>query len=327
MSQSGEKRPVNSEANIEELKSLIQHSYQDALKLVQERGAQKLVENKENAIFHIKDFISEIHESNKRNPLLRKFAKWLTGKGKRENRENKRDNKAELPVEKMRRFYEFFEGTVFSSFVHGTSLLIEDGILKSPQLIADEKGVDIKDSAKNSGKKDIEIGNTSYVFAVSSFLRTRSSGGKYKYRIDSQDGFAVTLDIADTHYPDQPRLSSDDYDKLQIIIYSRNIFTITDFKDFFAWYSIAFFDRPEDALSFYQRNSFWLQKADRWDEDSYPMEINLPWTDEQDVQDGKIRSKMRMFFLKTLIQPPILPEFQFRNKVQGRLIEDNRLEY
>jgi len=178
-------------------------------------------------------------------------------------------------------------------------------------MLATEKGVKSEEAAAHSGDRDREIGNTHYVFANADTLRSRSAGGPYAYRIATDEGYVVPLDIASIRSPDlvTPR-SKDEADNYDLDMYAKNLYTIPDFKVLFATYCAVLFDQPDAAIDFFHRNWFWPDSAKCWDDAQM----------RDDGEDSPIKRRMRELLIKGGIEPPVSPEFQFKDQVVGELV-------
>src|SRR5690606_22810648 len=102
--------------------------------------------------------------------------------------------------------------------------------LKSASALAKEAGIDLADVVRSQGGLDIVIGNVDYVFANTNTLASYTGGSgmaKNRYKITSEDGYAVPCDIAYT-FPERSQ-AHQDYGLEALNLYADNIYTIADF--------------------------------------------------------------------------------------------------
>lgn len=225
-------------------------------------------------------------------------------------------------------FGEDFDSAVFSNIVHGSaSDLGEEADLKSPALLAEESKVPFDEvPGKHSGGIDIEIGNTDYVFGASMNLRGRAWGSvgpnasdtyKAYYRIESEDGYVVPVDITvmKPHKPNQGQMN--------LSTYADNIFTLRDFKKLLPTYCAALFESSEMAVKFLARaqmldNDFWFKIDD-------PNFTGMPIGDTED-SDIVTLQNMRQILADANVYPPFGPEFQFKDRVRAVRIEQYKAD-
>lgn len=264
------------------------------VKIIKERKPETLKQNLQESIralaaFYLKQELPD-------NRLLQFFLKdQIRGKLK----------------EKATDFYAYFNQNFFSKVTHWSSAEIPEALLKSSEKLAAEKGLTSTETSTQSGKLDQEIGNTDYVFANSEALTSRSAVGTSRYRISTQEGYVVPLDIAFVKSPDdtirQNQALSENYN---LRVYGKNLLTIPDFKVFFATYCAVFFDQPQDAIEFFSKNHYWPDLADCWDDSRLA----------GDDPDSTLKRKIRDLLVKSEILPPVSPEFQFKDQVQAKKV-------
>lgn len=247
---------------------------------------------------------------------------------------------------KAERFEAEFEAALFSNVEHATgfdSLVDNETELKSVAVLAEDVGVDLAEQALNHGSEDIAIGNASYVFANTNMLASRTAGGGYasnRYKITSEDGYAAPYDIAYT-YPDTHSSSYEDYGAARLNLYADNIYAIPDFKKVFSLYSASLFETPQDAIGFYKTFKSMMETGNRWKLDKEGDTDNrwLPSGDadrniaqrytretkyggfEASDRSHAIALKMRQMLNEYGVYPPMEPEFQFRDAVQGERVQ------
>jgi hypothetical protein len=241
---------------------------------------------------------------------------------------------------KATEFGRFFDETVFSDIEHATRNNIGENVeLKSPQTLAVESGTSIHDNGPHSGGVDVAMGNANYVFANTNELVSFTGVGSNRYKITSDDGYAVPVDVA---YTDIRAVASEseDYAVRKLGLYADNIYTIPDFKTVFALYGAALFDSPQDAVGFYKTFKHMMAQARRWDLDDKGDGSNYhKWdtygpnnqNDNRNVDEyatdryandraHTIALRMRELVEDYGIYPPLEPEFQFKGKVEAARI-------
>ena len=232
-------------------------------------------------------------------------------------------------------FHETFDELLFADIEHVTPHDIgETATLQSVQERAQNADVEIS----NQGYIDDAVGNLDYVFANAKGLKSYTgSSAKYAYRIESDDGYAVPMDMTDV-YPAIGN-SEHDYQGAQLELYADNVFSIPDFKKVFALYAAALFDSPEDALGYYQAFRHSIRNG-RWDH----VDGDHAWAIHADSGSGGYEKYMQQdqrghfisepnetaaaiaLRMKQLaergVYPPMEPEFQFRRQVEASRVED-----
>lgn len=269
-------------------------------RLIRERLPETLRQNYENASQALNDYYFALRTREKRFPII---------PPNRNKIQKELDDKTKI-------FREYFDREVFSTVVHASDedLADENGyaVLKSPVTQANEQTLETKARIRHQGNTDERISSNNLVFANSRALRSRSFSGKYTYQIESRDGCVVPLDIADILAPgimDQSKYA----DALRIYFTSRNIFSVERFEDIFSRYCATVFDKPEDALTFFQQNYFLPQRAGVWDS-ADSVSRNL------DKRSAKASVNIRELYVYKGLVPPFSPEWQFRDSVKARKI-------
>lgn len=226
--------------------------------------------------------------------------------------------------EKSKKFKDFFEEVVFSEIVHGTSVDLpqdENGevTVLSAEKIASKDGKHSSEATKHQGKVDSIIGSNDLVFANSSALTSRSFGGEFTYQITSKDCCVVPLDIADmlatTHEAEKYS------DALKVMKYSKNIYSLENFKEFFATYCAVIFDDPKEALAFLGFEYILPQIGGVWySDESARKSVHNP-----EYADYAV--KVRRLYVNNDIVPPFSPEWQFKGEVKAKKVDYKLLKW
>jgi len=281
---------------------------------IRERRPEDIQKNAERAVQGIVDWYVAEKTNSHTSSRLGKILEKIPG------RNPAAKDKKELQ-RKTESFRTYFDENVFNKVEHSTkSQLPDEAFLKSPGLLATEKGNDIRDNSAHTVDDDVLMGNTDYVFANFYDLpsRTFSQYGP-NYVIESQDAFAVPVDIADLKIPSS-MLKEDlsDFRLKQMKAYADNIFTFADFKNVFSLYSAAMFETPQDAITFFTRygSSIDIAKAAFWESTSYWGQGNMT-EDQLAVENNKL-IQMKKLFINKGIYPPFSPEVQFKDKVTAK---------
>lgn len=276
------------------------------------RNSEDLQHNFDRAMTALQETYIREKQAEKR-PLLRFIQPDIL---------TRRKSIAELD-RKAGQFADYFEAPVFGNVLHAAEAELSDEVeLKSPNMLAIEAGKSVQDTSKSSGERDRIIGNTDYVFANSVELPSRSFFFNNTYRIASEDGYVVPVDIADFKLTAEQFLpgSEGKYIDAQIGLYADNIYKIPDFKKFFATYNAAFFDSPQDALDFYKAYGRNVIMADFWEHPTVGGRAKFP-----EEHDQTIFERMRELYNKHHVYPPIMPEFQFRHSVPAKRVLDEEV--
>lgn len=278
--------------------ALIKHQQKAAAERIRKRDSEDLKNNFNRSVKGIYDFYIEkqtqLLPKGLRSTLKLILKKYLVAK---------LEHKADL-------FGKEFESTVFSNIIHFTDNDLGLEVqLKSPSLLAKEKGVLLEEIPTHTNLSDVEIGNDRYVFARSPLLWSRyQAAGKYAYKIESEEGDVVPIDIADLK-SDNPLALGYDYK-----CYADNVYAFADFKRLFSLYCAAVFPSSEEAIKVLKLQGdqmfydfyYWLESVE-----GYP--------------DSEIRLKMRNLLSRARVYPPISPEFQFKDKVMAKRIDNPKL--
>lgn len=94
-------------------------------------------------------------------------------------------------------------------------------------------------------------------------------------------------------------------------LYADNIYNIPDFEKFFSRFCAGFFETPETAIQSLAKIGYGITEGAFWDD------YNVRKTSE-DLADPASFSKIRDFYLKTKVMPPIVPEYQFKDEVSAK---------
>ena len=265
---------------------------------IEKKDAEDLENNFHRAMKGIDDFCKE-----KQIPLLPKAIRMLPKSVLELYLARKLKAKTE-------EFDRELESTVFSNITHFTAKdLGQEVELKSPDVLSNERGKSTVDYDKefHTGFSDIEMGNSHYIFAGSTYLLSRSMEGKFRYKIESKDGYVMPMDIADARSdnPDKRRRSYD------YAMYADNVYKLSDFKLLFSHYCAAVFNSPKEALSYLQ-DEHWRMfgNNDYWFEP--PSEYRSP--------NSEIRLSMKSLLSRARVFPPLAPEFLFKDRVMGKRI-------
>jgi hypothetical protein len=272
---------------------------EDNAKIIREKNPEVLNHNYERAMNAVNNFY--IGRKNKE----RRYPEWP---------KHPDELKDEL-TQKAVTFKEYFAENVFNQITHGSSVKLEadeDGKLwlKSTMTIATELGKDVDEIAKHQGPTDKLIGSREFVFANSKALLSRSGLNRENvYKIDSKDGFVLSMDIADQGSP--TRIDEGKYaDGVRIFFTSRNIFAIPQFEEYFSTYCASIFDTPEEAVSYLRRNYWSFLQGGVWrSDDEVAGAIHNP-------EDRETAQMMRRLYVVHGLIPPISPEWQFKDKVE-----------
>lgn len=234
---------------------------------------------------------------------------------------------------KVSYFQKEFDTTFFNNIVHATlKSMPDEPELKSPNYLAKEKGLTIEGTSSHTGGSDIEIGNSDYVFAGSLKLPSRgmamATGEDAKiYRINSENGYAVPVDIADLqgyeewHYSQQTETWMDFLKD----IYANNIYTIKDFKKVFSTYSAVLFESPNQAIN--SLHNIWtITFGTPWTETQLDRSLNNMEQEHHPLPENQKKALllMRTLLRKHKLYPPFEPEFQFKDRVKGNLMETTK---
>lgn len=221
--------------------------------------------------------------------------------------------------QKSKIFTDYFKHVVFASILHSTDEEIpedetQEVTLKSPSLLAEEKGQENSETSRHQGEFDKTIGSNELVFANSKYLTSRSFSGTKIYDISSSEACVIPLDIDDILPPG--KVDESKYlDALRVHFISRNIFNYEDFKEFFARYCAVVFETPEEALAFFKHNYHIPLQAGVWESEE-SVQKNVRSSDEK-----KHAIKIRSLYVNKGIVPPFSPEWQYKNKVRAKRVK------
>ena len=277
-------------------------------KAASERTPETVKENFERSMGVLKDFYFAKKFGEKRFkfiPLSR----------------DKTDKELEAKAAKFKRF---FAQRLYTEIIHGSEVDLpedENGevTLLSIEGVAKKLGKPVDEVVKHQGELDKKLGSNSMVFGNSSAMTSRSAGGKFCYQITSEEGWVVPLDVADTLAPSHAAEVSSD--ATRAYNYARNIYSITDFPDFFATYCATVFDSPIQALTFLTFNYMLPQIAGVWySEEEAAKHVNL---DEFKRFAGPIRN----LYAQHHIVPPFSPEWQYKDEVKAKKVDRATLKH
>ena len=284
-----------------------------ALDLIRKREAEHIADNaivaerhiESNYLDNIVGATGKIHRAVKLRALRRKAAK----------------------------FSEYFDETLFSDIEHSTRNDLGDTVefhsSTERERLTGEGGL-------HTGSHDTAIGNDTYVFANTKQLKSFAGTQRNVYKINSDEGYVVPMDIAYMHVPwhaERRHEDGYDYESENLEFYAANIYSIQDFKEVFALYTASLFDSPDDAIGFFK--NFKRSIGDgRWNgagngEGFMPSEgtydkflardrLNNPvlLPNEEAVE---IAGKMKVL-ADMGVYPPAEPEFQFPHRIVGRKV-------
>lgn len=286
-----------------------------ALDLIRKREAEHIADNATVAERHIESnyldnivgATGKIHRTLKRRALRKKAAK----------------------------FAKYFNETFFSDIEHSTKVDLGDTV-EFHSSVERERLTGTAGSQTGSG--DVALGNDMYVFANARQLKSPAGIQRNVYKINSEDGYVVPMDIAYTSVPwheDHRHVDGYDYESENMELYAANIYSIQDFKKVFALYTASLFESPDEAISFFQmyRRSIGQNNWERAGDDKgfIPERTggksnNLLAHDSlgntmHQPNEKAIRIAKNM---KTLadkgVYPPAEPEFQFPHRIAARKV-------
>lgn len=142
----------------------------------------------------------------------------------------------------------------------------------------------------------------------------------YAYKIESDNGFVVSRDIAELRLLDAQLKGGNRHEDDVMALYVDNI-NIPNFKKFFSTYCATFFNSPQDAIHFFMFYRFDSETANFWGSiDSNDMKYK-----HGEETDQVILKETRRLFAEHHVYPPICPEFQYEDKVVGQKVNSGGL--
>lgn len=220
-------------------------------------------------------------------------------------------------MEKKNRFAQYFEQHNFGRLIHASP---NDIPTDSDGFVTIKSAQDVSFAAQ-SGSLSSAMGHLSMVFTGPFGMVSTSRSSDFTYVIDNPSrypGVAVPADFGHIAHPpelvDAPEALKN---RIDLDLYARNIYSIADFKDFFALYAAYLFDSPQQAILFFQRHYIDIDSE-------YALDQKM--IDTWEEPDRSVMNRMKELFETYGIIIPVSPEIQFTTEVKARKVDRKQLQ-